>query len=222
MEEIESSREPIYLRKAKKVKRYIENKEDKQLPLLASPDKEERNIACEYLIIKRELIKPYLDLDNKEREEYKAIHPEIDEVLEILEEIHSKQIPKNLKKIMMVEEWMEKNNGKTPSAVSKNEEEKKLGKAYSFMKTIVIKPYLELETEKEKEIYRFNHVKLDEMIERIIQIESTRKGNLTNKRFELLRLMRMDSEKRSKVKKARKLEKKYKELLNKKVDKGEK
>ena len=78
------------------------------------------------------------------------------EILGIVEEIDRNNIPVKLQQARKIKEWMEKNETTKPPrniGEDKTEEEKKLGRALNQIKGILIKPYIELKTEEEREGY---------------------------------------------------------------------
>ncbi|MCI6793663.1 MAG: hypothetical protein MR635_03015, partial [Mollicutes bacterium] len=103
----------------------------------------------------------------------------------------------------MIEESVDK---KTPSQKANNEEERRLGKKLASIRRNLIKPYMELETEEEREEFRSKHPEADEVLEIITEID-TQYGN--KKQKELAILIRQDLEKRKILQEAKELESSY-------------
>lgn len=72
-----------------------------------------------------------------------------------------------------IKEWMEKNTTtKPPSASSKDEEEKKLGIALAAIRRNLIKPYMSIQSEDEKQKFEDEHPELFEILETINEIDN--------------------------------------------------
>mgnify|MGYP007005320034 CR=1 FL=1 len=147
--------------------------QDKTIP------KEEGILGSQLSAIRQQLIKPYSKLKTEEeKEEYKKQHPELDEVMEIIEWIDNNNIKVKEDSAfywnaLKIKEWMEKNNTKKPPSKNSKEslEEKKLGQFLANIRQGLIKPYNKLETEAEKEEYRKEHPELDDVMEIIEWID---------------------------------------------------
>ncbi|MBO4293147.1 MAG: hypothetical protein J5881_02005, partial [Clostridia bacterium] len=149
----------------------------------------------------------------KAREEYKEKHPELEEVMEIIKEIDSNNIPQYLRNARAIKEWIEKSGDtKPPLHSSKDEEEKRLGIALSSIRQKLIKPYMQLKTEEQKEKFREEHPEIDEVLAIISDID-IQCGN--KKQKELAILIRQDLEKRQALQEAKKLEQQYEQELSK-------
>ena len=147
------------------------------------------------------LIKPYKELKSKEEQDkYRKMHPEIDEVMQIVEWIDKNNVRQKEDSAyywhaIEIKEWMIKNQTtKPPNSKSQNPEEKKLGGDLAEIRRNIIKPYLELKTEEEQEEYKNNHPEFEDVVAIIewidnnnvpIYLENARKIKLwmtTNKR----------------------------------------
>ena len=128
-----------------------------------------------YTIV-RHVIKPYEAIETKKgKEEYKKRHPEIEEIIQIVDEIYNNKQPKNLINAKAIKEWMEENNTKKPpSAYSEDKEEKKLGEALQYIRKRLIKPYRNLETEEQKQKFKNKHPELDEVMAIVEEISEDR------------------------------------------------
>ena len=218
--EIDSNNVPKKLKQARKIREWIEKSSSTKQPSGKSVDKEEKTLGMAYQSIKQCLIKPYMELTTeKAKQEYKEQHPELEEIMQIINEIDSNNIPKKLKQAREIREWI-KNTGSTkvPSSFSTNEEEKRLGSAYQTIKRHLIKPYMKLMTEKEKEEYKEKYPETEEVMKIIAEI-NLKYG--TKKDKELAALIKQDLEKRKTLKEARELEQDYeKQLLAKRKKEG--
>jgi len=167
------------------------------------------------LHIRDYVIKPYRNLKTeKEREEYKQKYPYFDEVMEIVNEIDKNNVSRYLINAREIKRWMEeRGTTKPPRKDSKDEEEKRLGNALNTIRTYVIKPYMSLKTEEEREKIREENSYLDEVMQIIIEIDF-KAGN--KKQQELAKLMAMDLEQRGKLQEALELKAKYEQLLKEK------
>ena len=79
--------------------------------------------------------------------------------------------------ILKIKEWMDKNNTTSPPIYKQNkdktrtEEEITLGGALNNIRFQLIKPYLMLETEEEKEEYKRRHPELEEVMAMVEEID---------------------------------------------------
>ena len=212
--EIDSNNISPYFKNARAIKEWIEKSGDTKPPSQKSKDEEEKRLGSALSNMRRQLIKPYMNLKTeKEREEYKEKHPELEEVMEIINEIDSNNISPYFKNARAIKEWIEKSGDtKPPSQKSKDEEEKRLGEKLSAIRRKLIKPYMELKTEEEKEEFRKQHTEIDEVLEIITEIDI--QGG-TKKQKELAILIRQDLEKRQALQEAKELEKQYEQELSK-------
>ena len=216
IEEIDKNNISPYLLNARAIKEWIEQSGGTKLPSSSSKDIEEKRLGKSLQRIKSYLIKPYMSLETEEeREEFRETHPEIDEVMEIIEEIDKNNISPYLLNAMAIKEWIEQSGGtKLPSSSSKDTEEKRLGKALSNIRTLLIKPYMRLETEQEKEKFREKRPEIEEVLDIISELDM-QCG--TQKQKELAVLIRQDLEKRKALQEARKLEQDYEHQLSSKI-----
>ncbi len=216
IEEIDKNNISPYLLNARAIKEWIEQSGGTKLPSSSSKDIEEKRLGKSLQRIKSYLIKPYMSLETEEeREEFRETHPEIDEVMEIIEEIDKNNISPYLLNAMAIKEWIEQSGGtKLPSSSSKDTEEKRLGTALSNIRTLLIKPYMRLETEQEKEKFREKRPEIEEVLDIISELDM-QCG--TQKQKELAVLIRQDLEKRKALQEARKLEQDYEHQLSSKI-----
>ena len=161
--EIDKNNVPIYLRNARAIKEWIEQNGKK--PSAASKNTAEARLGRALGKIRSSLIKPYMELKTEEeREEFRSKHPELDEVMEIINEKNN--VPIYLRNARTIKEWIEKSGDiKPPAESSKDEEERRLGIKLSTIRQQLIKPYMELKTEEEREEFRSKHPELDEVME---------------------------------------------------------
>ena len=170
LNEIDKNNSP-YLKNARAIKEWIEKSGDTKPPSQNAKDEEERKLYNALRSIVRNLTNPYKKLElEDEKKEYRENHPEIDEVLEIINEIDSNNISPYLKNARAIREWI-KQHGKKPSLESKNTDERNLGNAWISIKQNLLKPYWELKTEEEKEKFRKKHPEIDEVLEIIKEID---------------------------------------------------
>ncbi len=216
IEEIDKNNISPYLLNARAIKEWIEQSGGTKLPSSSSKDIEEKLLGMALTNIRMKLIKPYMILETEdEREDFRKIHPEIGEVMEIIEEIDKNNISPYLLNAMAIKEWIEQSGGtKLPSSSSKDTEEKRLGKALSNIRTLLIKPYMRLETEQEKEKFREKRPEIEEVLDIISELDM-QCG--TQKQKELAALIRQDLEKRQALQEARKLEQDYEHQLSSKM-----
>ena len=164
---------PLRLKQAREIKEWMTKKKTTKPPSAVSKDEDERKLGNELAAIRRNLIKPYNSLKTKsEKERFEKKHPELAEVMQIVNWIDENNISKYLKNAREIRKWMEeKDTTKPPSQTANNKEEKKLGKALSTIRLYLIKPYENLQTEKEREEYRKKHSELDEVMEIVRNID---------------------------------------------------
>ena len=215
IEEIDKNNMSPYLSNARAIKEWIEKSGGTKPPNSKSKNEEEKRLGRALGTI-REYLKTYMRLETEEkREEFRKKHPEIDEIIEIIEEIDKNNMSPYLSNARAIKEWIEKSGGtKPPNSHSKNEEEKRLGTALSDIRQRLIKPYKILETEEEREEFRKKHPEIDEVLNIISELDM-QYG--TQKQKELAILIRQDLEKRKALQEARKLEQDYEHQLSNKI-----
>ena len=162
---IDKNNTPTHLRNARKIKEWIESNGEIKTPSSSSKNEEEQTLAKELSAIRIYLINPYLDIKNEdEKSEYEQKHPELKEVMEIINWIDT--MSTHLKNARKIKKWIE-NSGdvKPPRTIAEEKEEKKLGLALTMIRHDLIKPYLELEDEEERRIYKIEHPDFTEVME---------------------------------------------------------
>ena len=172
--EIDANNIHPYIRNIKLIKEWIDKSGDTKLPQAKSNDEEERRLGIAWGTLNHNLIKPYLELKTKEeQEQFRGEHPEIDDVLEIVNEIRANNLHPYIKNARKIKEWIEQSGDtKPPSAKSNNEEERKLATLLSSMRNRLIKPYLSLQTEEEQEQFRSEHPEIDYVLEIVNEIDA--------------------------------------------------
>ena len=171
--EIDANNVHPYIRNIRAIKQWIDKSGDTKLPSKKSSDEEERRLRTAWDTLNHNLIKPYLEIQTEEeKEKFRSEHPEIDEVLKIINEIDVNNIHPYIRNIRAIRQWIdESGDTKLPSATSKDEYEKNLGISLARIRSNLIKPYLELQTEEEKQQFRNEHPEIDEVLERINEID---------------------------------------------------
>ena len=197
-----------YLVNARDIKKWMEGKKTTKPPSKNVKEPEEKRLGNALFSIRQKLLKPYIGLKTEEeREKFRANHPELEEVQEIVKWIDENNLSPYLVNARDIKKWMEeKGTTKPPSRSAKDLKEIKLGRALFTIRQILIKPYLELKTEEEKTKYREEHPELEEVLQIVTEIDLN-SGN--KNRQELALLIRQDEEARKKVEEARKLEAQY-------------
>ena len=145
-----------YLINAREIKEWMEDRHTTKPPSSTSKDEKEKNLGIKLSTIRQKLIKPYKDLKTEEeRKDYKKKHPQLEEVLEIVNWIDENNLSEYLINAREIKKWMQARNvTKPPSQKSRNEEEKILGYALSRIRQKLIKPYKDLKKEEERERYK--------------------------------------------------------------------
>ena len=197
-----------YLVNARDIKKWMEGKKTTKPPSKNVKEPEEKRLGNALFSIRQKLLKPYIGLKTEEeREKFRANHPELEEVQEIVKWIDENNLSPYLVNARDIKKWMEeKGTTKPPSRSAKDLKEIKLGRALFTIRQILIKPYLELKTEEEKAKYKEKHPELEEVLQIVTEIDLN-SGN--KNRQELALLIRQDEEAREKVEEARKLEAQY-------------
>ena len=197
-----------YLVNARDIKKWMERKKTTKPPSKNVKEPEEKRLGNALFSIRQKLLKPYIGLKTEEeREKFRANHPELEEVQEIVKWIDENNLSPYLVNARDIKKWMEeKGTTKPPSRSAKDLKEIKLGRALFTIRQILIKPYLELKTEEEKAKYKEKHPELEEVLQIVTEIDLN-SGN--KNRQELALLIRQDEEAREKVEEARKLEAQY-------------
>ncbi len=206
-----------YLKGARQIKIWMEEKKTTKPPSSNSTDKEEKRLGIALRNMKNHLIKPYLQLETEEEKiEYKNKHSETEEVLEIINWINENNISPYLTNARQIKTWMEeRKTTKPPSMTSKDKEEKRLATALGSIKERIIKPYLQLETKEEKAEYEMEHPEVYEIMNIINQLNMK---NRTEKQKQLALLIKEDLKKRNKLQEAKELEQNYQKQLSMKIE----
>ncbi len=171
VEWIDSRNLPPYLINAQDIKGWIEQHGRK--PSAASKDEQEKKLGIALSGIRRNLTKPYNELETEEeKQDFKIQHPEIDEVMKIIAEIDGNSVPPLLLNARRIKQWMEqKETTKSPTANSKDDEEARLGRALCNMKSSLIKPYMSLETKEQKKEFENQHPEIKEIMQIVSWID---------------------------------------------------
>lgn len=155
-----------HLINAKIIKKWVE--QSGKIPLLISKNREEKSLAEALANIQNYLVIPYNKLKtDEEREEYRKLHPEIDEVISIIDYIYT---PKYVLTIRKIKLWAEQ-SGKSPSMLAADEEERKLADELFRIRRKLIEPYIRLEGEAARAEYRKKYIRLDEVLNIISEID---------------------------------------------------
>lgn len=147
---------------------------------------EEARLGDRLSDIRMNLISPYSRLETeKEKKSYKMEHPELEEVLQIIEWIDNR-IPEKLQQARDIKIWMKNNNTTNPprATIRRNskalrledmndieKEEYMLGTALRRIRTKLIEPYNKLATNEEKEEYKRNNPELEEVMAIVEEID---------------------------------------------------
>ena len=198
----------------REVKAWMDERKTTKPPTSNSKDDEEKRLGGALQRIRQGLVKPYLQLEtDEERLQYEEEHPELQEVLEIVNWIDENNISPYLVNARLIKEWVKKQTEQHLPRRSRNieGEEKELAKKLGNIRQDLIKPYMALQTEEERTSYRGQHPELDEVMSIISELD-IQCGN--KKQQELAILIRQDLEKRKALQEARKLEQEYEKQLS--------
>lgn len=163
--------------------------------------------------IRERMVKPYLRLENEEEKiKFENEHPEIKEIMQIVSWIDENNISPYLVNARAIKEWGKTQEKPKLPRRSRNVEgiEKELGNKLSYIRQDLIKPYMSLEPEEEREKFIERNPDTEEVIE-IITALDMQCGN--TKQQELAILIRQDLEKRRMIREARQLEASYESQL---------
>ena len=171
--EIDENNIHPYIKNARDIREWIYKSGDTKLPSKKSNNEEEKRLRTAWDTLQHNLIKPYLSLQTKEeKERFRNEHPEIEEVLKIVNEINKNNIHPYIKNARAIKEWIDKSGDtQLPSAKSKDREERNLATSLSSMRHRLIKPYLSLQTEEEKERFRNEHPEIEEVLKIVNEID---------------------------------------------------
>ena len=136
--------------------------------------------------------------------------------MQIVSWIDENNVPPYLINAKLIRKWVEEQESPKLPRRTRNIEgiEKDLGNKLSYIRQDLIKPYMILQTEQEREEFRSKHPEIDEVLEIISELDM-QCG--TQKQKELAVLIRQDLEKRKALKEARKLEQDYEHQLSSKI-----
>lgn len=137
--------------------------------------------------------------------------------MQIVSWIDENNVPPYLINAKLIRKWVEEQESPKLPRRTRNIEgiEKDLGNKLSYIRQDLIKPYMILQTEQEREEFRSKHPEIDEVLEIISELDM-QCG--TQKQKELAVLIRQDLEKRKALQKARKLEQDYEHQLSSKIE----
>ena len=137
--------------------------------------------------------------------------------MQIVSWIDENNVPPYLINAKLIRKWFEEQESPKLPRRSRNIEgiEKDLGNKLSYIRQDLIKPYMILQTEQEREEFRSKHPEIDEVLEIISELDM-QCG--TQKQKELAVLIRQDLEKRKALQEARKLEQDYEHQLSSKIE----
>ena len=202
----------ILLRNMKKIQSWMEKSGYVKWPNSEANEREERSLGAAYDRI-RKIIGEFSKLQNEEeKEEFRVKYTDIDEILNIYNELRIKKSPFFIN-ALAIKKWIEESGvTRQPSAKAKEKEEKSLGGKLSAIRRKLIKPYMELKTEEQKEKFREEHPEIDEVLKIVTEID-TLYG--TKQQKELAILIRQDLEKRQALREAKELEQQYEQELSK-------
>ena len=175
----------LHLINARQIKFWMEEKNSNKPPRLRCNDKEEQRLGTALQSIRLRLLNPYLQIvDEEEKLKFENKHPELQEVMQIVNWIDGRNLSPNLVNARAIKIWMQTHKTtKSPSAVSKDAEENRLGTALTELRRNLIKPYMQLETEEEKLEFSEKHPEIDEVLQIINWIDTNKVNpNLTNVR----------------------------------------
>lgn len=163
-----------YLKNIYDIRTWMEERQTTKPPAVKSKDYTEHKLAHALSNIRQQLIKPYIALQtDEEREEYLSIHPEVLEVMSIVESIDENNTSPVLVNAREIKQWMiDSNSPRPPAGSSKDKDEKKKGKALDHIKNVIVKKYKSLETEEEKIKFRDDYPEIDELVEIVEWIEA--------------------------------------------------
>lgn len=172
-----------HLVNARYIKKWMEDRESIKPPAISSNDYNEKRLGIALSNIRQKLIKPYSQLESEEdKAQFIAEHPELQEILQIVNWIDENNISPYLANARQIKAWMEENNTtKPPRSQNGDATEKRLGQALSTIRQKFIKPYLQLETEDEKIKFENEHPELRETLQIVNWIdEKNISPNLSN------------------------------------------
>lgn len=163
-----------HLINARKIKTWMEMNQSNKPPRLRCEDKEEQRLGTALQSIRQRLINPYLQLESEdEKKLFEDEHPELQEILYIVNWIDENNVSPNLINARQIKMWMEEHaTTRTPSAGSKDKEERKLGLALTDIRRKLIKPYKQLQTEEERMQFEEKHPEIKQVISIIDEIDS--------------------------------------------------
>lgn len=211
--EIRNNRQPIYLKNALEINEWIDKVGIDRKPSPTAKDEGERKLGKELANLRYGFINKYLALEtDAERADFRKRHPYIDKVIKIVDEIDTKTLPPYLRNAIKISKWADEND-RSPSAASKNAEERKLGKDLSSIRQNLIKPYMSKETEEERKDFRSAHPETDKVLDVISNLD-LKYGTKKNK--ELALLIKEDLIVRSTLREAKRLEHEYQKELDRK------
>ena len=217
IEQIDELNVSIYLQNARGMKKWSETFGENKPPQETLKDEDERRWGNKLHSIRDNVLKPYYMLKTEEEKaEYRRKHPDLEEIMKIVEEMDRNNLHPYLVNARNIKEWSNKNK-KIPQRTPNNEEESQLATQLKSIRYYFIKPYLILDKEGQEK-YRKDNPEIDEVFEIIISLDA--QYGTKNKR-DLARLIIEDIKKERKFKEARELKEQYEYELKKKDEQQE-
>lgn len=154
-----------YLVRARELKKWIEEGTDDKLPSARSDDEVESKLGRVLQNIRIKIVEPYNNMTEKQKKDYIAKRPELQEILDIMNWVNEKRIPLKLKQVREIKEWTKNNNTYfKPRMDSEDQEERRLARVLSNIRNNEVRPYLLMEDNK-KEKYRKTHPEIKGLLE---------------------------------------------------------
>ncbi len=143
-----------------------------KLPRKTSKDNEEKECANIYIKLKEKLSQEYYILENEsEKELYIQDNPHMEEILAVITDIDSNNIPSILTNIRKIQNWVSINNV-IPRNNSLNNIERNLANSLSHIRGVLKKEFYILENEESKKTYLHKNPYMKEVVEVIAELEN--------------------------------------------------
>lgn len=201
------------LANAREIKQWMIDNHSTRPPAGSSKNKDEKRQGKALDHIRNRVLKKYESLETQEeKEKFREDYSEVDELVEIVEWIDAHTIHPYIVTLERIKQWMNEHSPtKSPSQNSKDTDERKLGSALGTIRKDLIKPYLLLTDESDKQEYLKKHPELPVVLAGVSEIDE--RCGRKEKIEELKELLQRDKKLSQKVKEARNLEKAYETQL---------
>ena len=175
VDEMDNNSNPYY-KNILEIQKWMKLNQTTKPPSQHAKDEKERKLGQALRSIRKKI-------NSLENERELSNNPVFNEIAKIVKEIDENNVPKYLKNMLEIKNWMEEHKtNQLPRSQYKDRngkkvipiEEEKMYNKLNHIRYLLIKPYLELQTEKEREEYKIKHPELEEVMAILEELENNK------------------------------------------------